>query len=108
MGIQAFRLDKNLVRIPVGKTHDFIFNRRTITRPDALNNPRIQRRSIQAGTDNIVSFTVSAGDMAGYLSGMLFALAQKRKHGYGIIAVLFFQFTEIDGSAINTRRRSGF
>ena len=108
MGIQAFRFDKYLMRVPVGKTDNFIFNRRTITRPDAFNDSRIQRRPIQAGTDNIVGFTVGAGDMTGYLPRMLLALAHIRKHGHGIIAVLFFQFTKIDGSSVYTRRRSGF
>jgi len=108
MGIQPFRFDKNLMGIPVGETDDFIFNRRTITRPDTFNNPRIQWRSIQAGTDNIVGFTVSAVIWQGICFGCCSRLPRKENTGTGIIAVLFFQFTEINGSAINPRRRSGF
>jgi len=108
MGIQAFRLDKNLVRIPVGKAHDLIFNRRAITRPDAFDNPRIQRRPIQAGADDVVGFTVGAGDMTRNLPGMMLRLADKRKHRHRVITVLLFQLAKIDGPTVDTRRRAGF
>ena len=69
--IQAFRLDKNLMCRPLGKSHYFVFYRRTIPRSCTLNDAAEQRGPGKAGTDNLVSTFVGVGDMTGNLARVL-------------------------------------
>ena len=49
------RLQENLVRALIGKTHDLIFNRGAIARPNSLDNARVKRRAMEVIANDLVS-----------------------------------------------------
>ena len=53
---QPLGLQKDLVAILVRKTANFVFNTRTITRPDTLDLPSKHGTAIKTTADNIVGF----------------------------------------------------
>ena len=58
VGIEALRLQENLVRFLCRKAHHLIFDGRAITRADAFDHTGEQRRAIQAAADDVVSAAV--------------------------------------------------
>ena len=53
---QPLGLQKDLVAILIRKTVNFVFNTRTITRPDTLDLPSKHGTAIKTTADNIVGF----------------------------------------------------
>ena len=54
MIVETFRLEKNLMAVTLAEFYDFIFDRRTVTRTTAGNLPRIHRRTMHVGADDVV------------------------------------------------------
>ena len=69
---QPFRFQKDLVRILVGETVNLVLDGRAIARPDALNDPGEQRRTVQTAPDELVGAFVGMSDPAGDLRRMFF------------------------------------
>ncbi len=107
MGVQAFGLDKNLVRIFAGKAVHLVFDGRTIAWADAFDHTGIHRRTVQAAANDFVRARVGMRDMAIDLTRMLGGLAEIGKHRHGIIAGLRLHDTVIEAAAVDARRRAG-
>ena len=62
--VQAFRLEKDLMPLPVGKAHDLVFERRAVARADAGDLPVVERRPPDARADDLVhrDRSCAAGD----------------------------------------------
>jgi len=96
------------VRALVREAHDFIFDRRTITRPDTFDGARVHRRLGQGTTNDIVRLLRGVRDVATHLLGMVASLAEERKHRDRHIARLLAHQIVIQRVAVETRRRAGF
>ena len=94
--------------VTIGKTHHFIFDRRAITRSDPFNHPGIHWATIEVITDHVVGFLVGIRDIARYLLRMLRHVTHEREDRHGVITMLRRQDVKIDGTGVNTRRRTGF
>ena len=51
--VEAFRLEIDLVPLPVGEPHDLVFERRTVARTDALNLSVVERAAIDDAANEI-------------------------------------------------------
>jgi hypothetical protein len=86
---------------------DLVLDRRAVARPDALDDAGKHRRTVQAGTDDVVGEAVGMGDPAGHLARMLAAVAEEGKHRHRIVAGLFLQQRIVDAAPVEPRRRAG-
>ena len=57
-GLTPLRLEKNLMPLLVGKAHHFVLDRRTIPRPNPLDDSRIHWRLIEISPDQVMGVRV--------------------------------------------------
>ena len=106
---QAFRFEEDLVRRLVGEAMDLVLDRRAVARTHSLDDARVERASIEAGTDDVVSARLCVGDPARHLAGMLAGIAEEGEHRHRIeVARLLLAAREVDGAPVDARRRAGF
>src|SRR4051812_44036045 len=86
---------------------NLVFDGGTVAWADALNGTREQRRSIEAAPNAFVGFLVGVRNPARKLAGVHLPSSQKGEDRLGLIAGLFLHDREIDGPAIQARRRTG-
>src|SRR5690625_2909859 len=67
-GAQALRFDKYLVRGFVGKTVNFVFNGRAVTRANPFDDTGVHGRAVQTAADNVVGTLVGVADPAAHLA----------------------------------------
>ena len=109
VGREAFGFEVDLVRRLVGEAVNLVFDGRTIARTDAFDDAGVHGRPVESAADDIVGAFVGVSDPARHLARMLFGAAEKREHGNGIeVTGLFFENGEVDGTAVDARRRTGF
>ncbi len=107
VGVEALRLDEDLVAVLAGETMDLVFDRRAVARSDAFDDAGEHRRAVQPGSDDVVGPAVGVGDPAGHLARMLAAIAEEGKHRHRIVAGLFLQQRIVDAAAVEPGRRAG-
>ncbi len=106
VGVEALRLEKNLVPQLVGEFDDLIFNGRAVTRTDSLNLAAVERRARNGLAENAVRLFVGVADVALDLRAVD-APGHKRKwRGLGI-ARLGLELRPVDGAAIQAGRSAG-
>ena len=70
------------MRVAISKTHDLIFNRGAVSRPDALDYTRVERRTRQTFADDLVTARIGRGDVATDLLRVFIGTAEERKYRY--------------------------
>src|SRR5205814_9211634 len=93
--VEAFGLKENLVPLLVGKSDDFVLERRTIARADAANLAVEQRRAIEVGAHQIANPIVCMEEIACNL-GPLDAPSQERKWHGRIVAAFQAELAACD------------
>src|SRR5690349_9231061 len=102
---QAFRLQKDLMRLFRSETVNLVLNRRAITRSNPFDYARVHRRTVKTAADDVVSLGIGMRHPARHLTRMLLGASEEREHGDRIeVARLLFQLREIDRTAVDTRR----
>ena len=106
--IQPFRLQKDLVPIPVAEADDLVLDGGAIARPPPLDIPREQRRLTEIVADDRVGALGRPRDRAGELRCPL-RLSQTEKGHRPKVAVgrLLVEPRPVDRPAIEPRRRPG-
>src|SRR5262249_35639271 len=104
--VKSFRLQENLMALAIGKAHDFVLNRRAVTRANALNLPVIDGSLMLVGEDQLVRRWRRVRDAAGDLR-RIDPGGEERNRLRRIVAGLELQALPIDGPAIEARRRPG-
>ena len=107
LAIQSFRLHKNLMALPVGKTGDFILDGRAVACACAGDNSGKQGGAVQPGPDDVVGAFVGPGNVTGSLrqTRPLPSEAEARR---GAVSLLNFHTGEVDAVGQQTRRGAGF
>ena len=95
------------MRVLVGKAHDLVFDRRTVSRPDAADGAAVKGRASQVILDDPVRLTIRMGDRAADLL-RLRTRAQIGEHHRLVIARLLFQNIPGNGRSLDPRWRTGF
>ena len=62
--VQSFRLQEDVVAVPVREPHDLVLDRGTIARPRSRDVPAIHRRAVQIGPDHRMRRRRGRGDPA--------------------------------------------
>ena len=109
-GIPAFRLEKELMRILVGKGAELVFDRRTVARADAMDLSREERRAVETCTKNLVDSFVRPDDVAALLRPALLdggRYGKERKAFRRTVTFLHFQAGKIDRPDVDAGRRAG-
>ncbi len=106
VGIEAFRLQKDLVGALGGEAHDLIFDGRAVTRAHRLNVATIHGRLVQIRGDDLVGANVGMGNMADAL-GHRDALGHEGEGGRRGVAGLRLQYAVVDAATVDARRRAG-
>jgi hypothetical protein len=91
---------------PLREARDLVLDRRTIARAYAFDHAGEHRRAIEAATDDGVCLLVGVRDPARELARMHAPFADEGKHRLGRVPGLHFETGEIDGSSVQSRRRS--
>src|SRR6185503_14732109 len=92
----------------VGKLHDLVFNRGTVTRPNRLNLAAVHRRAVHVLPNNAARFFRGPGDVAGNLRVVVgHPPGPKTERGRIAIAGLELEPRPVDRASIEPRRRSG-
>ena len=94
--------------VTIGKAHHFIFDRRAITWADPFDHAGVHWAAIEVAADHVMGFFIGVRDVARHLLRMLRRIAHEREHRHRVITVLLCQYAEINGTRINSRRRTGF
>ena len=102
MGIEPFRLKKDLVAVLAGEAVNFVLDRGTVARTDALDHAGVHRRTVETGANYLVTAGIGMSDPAWHLAGVLLRPAEKGKHRHRIVAGLDLQPRIIDAAAIET------
>ena len=106
-GVIPFGLEKNLMPILVGKTHNFVLYRGAISRSYPLDASAVHGRAIQIVANNIVRFLHGHCEMTTELL-LLNAVGMVGK-GSGVgIAGLLFACVKVDAARIDARWGAGF
>ena len=71
VGIEALRLQEDLVRGASGEAADLVLDRRAVARPGALDLAVVERRAVARRVYQRVRCLVRGGDMARYLARMI-------------------------------------
>src|SRR5262245_43356510 len=89
----------------IGETHDLVFDRRAVARSAAADAPRVHRRPIEAGADDLVRCLGRVRDVTGDLR-LNDTLAGKGERKRWIVAVLDLEPIVVDGARIEARAGS--
>ena len=108
LGVLAHRLYKQLVAFFFGEAHQFILDRRAVSRPRAVYFARIERASFNVFADNTVCFGIGIDDMARNLLQIIKKmLVMARAVGNDpILTGLLLKPRKIDRLTLDTRGRS--
>ena len=83
----------------VFEANDFVFNRGTVTWSAPLDNPRVQRRAVQASHNHRMRLRIGIGQIAGNLClGDAFS-GERERRGW-LVSILRLKTTVIDRSAV--------
>ena len=104
----AFGFYEYLVTLFIGKTVDFIFDRRTITRSYTVYNSLKHRRAIKARTKDIVYALAGIGHITIFLYSKRFCFRRKREFLRMLITWLRNHLSKIERTSIYTRWSTGF
>jgi hypothetical protein len=104
MVVQPFRLQKNLVAVPVLETLHLVFNGRTIARTSPFDRAGKQRRSVEVQPNNLMRPLVRPRNRAREL-GYANALVDCRHGPSAPVARLGLKTRPINGSSIKAWRR---
>src|SRR5579884_3473781 len=102
ISIQALGLQENLVLKFIRELDDFVFNRGAITRAQALDLPRVKRRTMQIVAEDLVSFGIRITDPAHGLRLTDGPGSEAERCG-NRIARLHLKPGEVNGARIKTR-----
>src|SRR5579875_2257882 len=102
ISIQALGLQENLVLMFIRELDDFVFNRGAITRAQALDLPRVKRRTMQIVAEDLVSFGIRITDPAHGLRLTDGPGSEAERCG-NRIARLHLKPGEVNGARIKTR-----
>ncbi len=104
--VEPFRLEEDLVAVPLPETDDLVLDRRAIARAPAIDLAGIHRRTMDIRPDDGVGGLGGPGDAALDLR-VLDPGGQGRERLRRLIARLHIQRGPVDGPAIETGRRAG-
>jgi len=104
---ESFRLDEDLMRVLVGEAMHLVFHGRTVARTYAFDDASEHRRTIAAGTNDVVSSCIRVRNEAGDLPRMIATSAEIRKHRRRFVAVLNCQPFIVDATTVDARWRAG-
>jgi hypothetical protein len=90
-----------------GEAMDLVFDRRTVSGTDALNDAGEHRRAIERTANDRVRALVSMRDPAWDLPGMQRAVPDKGEDGLRRVARLNLQHRKIDAAGVQARRGTG-
>ena len=112
VGRQAFRLQKNLVAVFVGKAVDLVFHTGAIARANTIDLAREHGAAVKPAADDVVRALVGVGDPARHLLRVHVCAAHEAEDGDRLavphpITRLFQAFAEVNRTAIQTRWRAG-
>lgn len=105
--IQSHGFHEKLMARFISKPYDLCFDRGTVAGTGAFNGAVVQRRTVQIGKDDPMSFRVGVGEIT---DSPVFRhsprLKGKRKRVF--VSGLQFHFGKVYAAAVNPGRRSGF
>jgi hypothetical protein len=101
----TFGFEENLVAFFVAEFDNFIFDRRTISRPAGLNLSRIKGCAVEIVSDQLVRQSRRARQVTTHVRAVDF-FGAKTERLRRIVAPLFFQTFDIQRAAIQARRRT--
>src|SRR5579884_512644 len=104
--IKPFRLDKNLMALLVGKTHDLVLDRRAISGAGRFDHSAVHRRPIEIRPNDVMRLRVRVREMAQHLP-QLNRFRSIRKRCGQLIAGLRDHRGKIDRLAVEARRGPG-
>ena len=108
MRAQTFGLEKDLMRVLVGKSVDLVLDARAVARPYALDHTGEHRAAVESRTDDRVGALIGVGDPAGHLARVLAGMAHEAEDRQRVeVAGLLGQLREVDRPAVDARRRAG-
>src|SRR6185437_8658428 len=107
VGLEALRLQEDLVRFLARETMDLVLDRGAIAGTDALDHAGEHGRSVEAAANDVVRPRGRMRDPAAHLPRMLFAAPAEGENRLGAIARLLLEARKVDGAAVDSRRRSG-
>ena len=101
--MQSFRFYKYLMSLFICELNNLIFYRWAISWTCSLNNTRINRRSVQIITDDLMRLFICVGQPAGSLFNLyILRISRERKRHNSFIAKLLFHLTEINRTLIHS------
>src|SRR5437867_8597065 len=93
--VPPFRFEENLMSELVFEANDFVFNRGTVTWSAPLDNPRVQRRAVQASDNHRMRLRIGIGQIAGNLClGDTFG-GERERRGW-LVSILGADIARID------------
>ncbi len=104
---ETLGFDEHLVRVLVRKAVDLVLDARTVARTGALDHPRVHRRAIEVGTDDVVGARVGMGDPAAALLGVRRRVTEERHDRPRRVTPLLLEGSEVDAARVDARRRAG-
>ena len=116
---QAFRLEKNLVRLLSREAIHLVFDARAVTRAHALDGALKHRAAVKAAANDVVRSRVRVRDPARHLAGVHRCLPHEAEHRQRrggrravlrrhAVARLHLQSGEVDRAPVDARRGAGF
>ena len=110
IGIPPFRFKKEQMGILVGESPELVFNRRAITRTNAVNLPRKERRPVETGTQDVVNPRIRMDLVAALLLPTLLDGRRNRKVRKTLrdwVAILSLKPGKVERPDIDPGRRAG-
>src|SRR6185503_8573360 len=89
------------------KLNYLIFNRRAVTRSNAFDGARVERRFMKIGSDLFMQLFVCVAEIAIELI-LLDLFSRKRKGHRPVVRRLWLKSVPVNGSSVEARRRAGF
>src|SRR6478672_1309744 len=102
--VQSLRLEKNLVRVAIGKALHLVLDRRAIAGAPALDRAGKQRRTVEVGSDDVVGARARPRDRATKLRRAN-AVIERAHAPDPRIARLFLEPRPVDRPSVEPRRR---
>jgi hypothetical protein len=108
VGFQSLGFDPNLMPRSGRESLNLHFERRTIARTKPFAVPRDEVRSaMKVVSNDLVGLLRRSGEIALDLAmGVGWKAVQEGKRGRGIVSLLLLHATEVQGSSVQSRRRS--
>src|SRR3990172_300629 len=105
--VPAFRLYEYLMALFIGKSPDFILDRRTVPRADTFYNTLVERRPVDATAQNVVGFFGRFCEITrqGIDGDAFMSMGEGRRY---FVSFLDLGLVIINRSAVNPGRRSCF